>query len=105
MSLHAEQSRAGRGGVAETLKSLLLAGLVALAIRTIAYEPFSVPSESTLPTLEVGDHFFISKYAYGYSRHSLPFSPPLFEGGCSSGLRAAATSSSSSCRATEPPTM
>lgn len=68
------------GGVAETLKTLLFAVLVALAIRTLAFEPFSVPSESMLPTLEVGDYFFVAKYAYGYSRHSLPLGLPLFSG-------------------------
>ena len=74
------KSPAAGGGVAELLRTLLYALVVALAIRTIAYEPFSVPSESMLPTLEVGDYFFVSKYSYGYSRHSLPFSPPLFSG-------------------------
>lgn len=79
MSIQAD-TRAERGGVAETLKTLLFAVVVALGIRTVAYEPFSVPSESMLPTLEVGDYFLVSKYAYGYSHHSLPFSLPLFDG-------------------------
>ena len=69
-----------RGGAMELLRTLLYALLIAGAIRTLAYEPFSVPSSSMLPTLLIGDYFFVSKYAYGYSRHSMPFSPPLFEG-------------------------
>ena len=64
----------------ELLRTLVYALLIAGAIRTLAYEPFSVPSASMLPTLLIGDYFFVSKYAYGYSRHSMPFSPPLFEG-------------------------
>ena len=81
MSITANDSSARKGsGVAETLRSVLFAVVVALAIRTVAFEPFSVPSESMLPTLEVGDYFVVAKYAYGYSRHSLPFSPPVFAG-------------------------
>ncbi len=68
------------GGVGETIRTLAYAIGIALVIRTLAFEPFSVPSESMLPTLLVGDYFFISKWPYGYSRYSLPFGPPLFEG-------------------------
>ncbi len=64
----------------ETLKTVVYAVLIALGIRTIAFEPFNIPSESMLPTLLVGDYLFVSKYSYGYSRHSIPLSPPLFEG-------------------------
>lgn len=68
------------GGWAETVKTVLYAALIAVGIRTIAFEPFNIPSGSMEPTLLVGDYLFVSKYAYGYSRHSIPFSPPLFEG-------------------------
>jgi signal peptidase I len=65
-------------GWAETVKTLVYAGLIALVVRTIAFEPFNIPSGSMIPTLLVGDFLFVSKYSYGYSRFSIPFSPPLF---------------------------
>lgn len=69
-----------RESLAETIRTVVYAVLIALVIRTIAYEPFNIPSESMLPTLLVGDYLFVSKYAYGYSRHSLPLSPPIGDG-------------------------
>ncbi|WP_376094182.1 signal peptidase I [Roseomonas sp. CCTCC AB2023176] len=68
------------GGWLESLKTILYAGLIAIGIRTIAFEPFNIPSGSMIPTLLVGDYLFVSKYSYGYSRASLPFSPNLFSG-------------------------
>lgn len=68
------------GGLAETVRTIVYAVLIALGIRTVAFEPFNIPSESMLPTLLVGDYLFVSKYAYGYSRHSLPLSLPLIPG-------------------------
>jgi signal peptidase I len=65
-------------GWLETVKTLVYAGLIALGVRTIAFEPFNIPSGSMIPTLLVGDFLFVSKYSYGYSRYSMPFSPPLF---------------------------
>jgi len=68
------------GGWLESIKTILYAALIAVGIRTVAFEPFNIPSGSMIPTLLVGDYLFVSKYSYGYSRHSIPFSPNLFEG-------------------------
>ncbi len=68
------------GGFGETIRTIIYAGLIAVVIRTVAYEPFNIPSASMYPTLLVGDYLFVSKYSYGYSLHSLPFSLPLFHG-------------------------
>ena len=64
----------------ETVRTILYAVLIALIVRTVAFEPFNIPSGSMKPTLLVGDYVFVSKYSYGYSRYSfsLPFVPPLF---------------------------
>lgn len=64
----------------DTLKTVFYAILIAIVIRTVWFEPFKIPSGSMYPTLYVGDYLFVSKYSYGYSKHSLPWSLPLFEG-------------------------
>ena len=58
----------------ETARTLIYAVAIALCVRTFLYEPFNIPSGSMKPTLLVGDYLFVSKFAYGYSRHSFPFS-------------------------------
>ncbi|MGH6989879.1 MAG: signal peptidase I [Stellaceae bacterium] len=68
------------GGLAETVKTLVYAIIIALVIRSFLYEPFNIPSASMEPTLRVGDYLFVSKFSYGYSRYSLPFALPLFKG-------------------------
>ena len=67
-------------GFFETIRTVIYAVLIALVIRTFAYEPFNIPSGSMIPTLLVGDYLFVSKLSYGYSDHSLPFSPSLISG-------------------------
>lgn len=59
------------------IKGLLWAVLLALVIRSVAFEPYNIPSSSMVPTLLVGDYLFVTKYDYGYSRHSFPFSLPI----------------------------
>lgn len=61
----------------DTIRTVVYAVLIALSIRVSAYEPFSIPSGSMVSTLLVGDYLFVSKFAYGYSRYSLPFGLPL----------------------------
>jgi signal peptidase I len=73
-------SRKGAGGWAETVKTVLYAVLIAVVVRTVAFEPFNIPSASMVPTLLIGDYLFVSKYSYGYSRYSLPFGLPLIPG-------------------------
>ena len=67
-------------GFIETVRTVVYAVLIALVIRTFAYEPFNIPSGSMKPTLLIGDYLFVSKMSYGYSDHSLPFSLPLIPG-------------------------
>ncbi|MEM9574210.1 MAG: signal peptidase I [Pseudomonadota bacterium] len=68
------------GGIGETVSVIIQALVLALIIRTLLFQPFSIPSGSMRPTLLEGDYLFVTKWAYGYSKHSMPFSPDLFEG-------------------------
>jgi signal peptidase I len=64
--------------IIENLKTLFYALLIALIIRSLFFQPFYIPSSSMEPNLLIGDRLFVSKYSYGYSRHSLPFSPKIY---------------------------
>ena len=64
----------------ENLKTLFYALLIAIIIRSLFIQPFYIPSSSMEPNLLVGDRLFVTKYSYGYSKHSFPFSPPIFKG-------------------------
>jgi signal peptidase I len=68
------------GGFGETLKVIFHALIIAVVIRTVFFQPFNIPSGSMKDTLLIGDYLFVSKYSYGYSKYSIPFSPNLFEG-------------------------
>jgi signal peptidase I len=76
----AEKREKKSGGLGETVNVIVQALILALVIRTLLFQPFSIPSGSMRPTLLEGDYLFVTKWAYGYSRHSLPFSPNLFSG-------------------------
>ena len=64
----------------EIVKTIVYALLIALVLRVIFFQPFTIPSASMEPNLYEGDYVIVSKYSYGYSKHSIPFSPPVFEG-------------------------
>jgi len=64
----------------EIVKTVFYALLIALVLRVVLFQPFTIPSASMEPTLLEGDYIIVSKYSYGYSRHSIPFSPDLFDG-------------------------
>jgi signal peptidase I len=76
----AEKTVKKSGGLGETVNVIIQALILALVIRTLLFQPFSIPSGSMRPTLLEGDYLFVTKWAYGYSRYSLPFSPNLFSG-------------------------
>ena len=61
----------------DNIKTLFYALVIAIIIRSIFLQPFYIPSSSMEPTLMVGDRLFVTKYTYGYSKHSFPFSPPI----------------------------
>ena len=63
----------------DNLKTLIIALIIAIVIRSFFFQPFYIPSSSMEPNLLVGDRIFVSKYSYGFSKHSFPFSPPIFK--------------------------
>ena len=63
--------------IVDNAKTLLGALVIAILIRSLFFQPFYIPSSSMEPTLLVGDRIFVSKYTYGYSKHSFPFSPNI----------------------------
>ena len=66
--------------IIENFKTLFYALIIAIVIRSLLIQPFYIPSSSMEPSLLVGDRLFVTKYSYGYSKHSFPFSPPIFKG-------------------------
>ena len=66
--------------IIENIKTIFYALVIAIVIRSLLIQPFYIPSSSMEPTLLIGDRLFVTKYSYGYSKHSFPFSPPIIDG-------------------------
>jgi signal peptidase I len=79
MSVRSPAKR-NESGIAETGRVILQAFAIALVFRTFLFQPFNIPSGSMKETLLVGDYLFVSKFSYGFTHYSLPFSPPWFSG-------------------------
>ena len=59
--------------VREWFNTIFYGALIAIIFRSFLLEPFNIPSGSMIPTLHIGDHIFVEKWSYGYSRYSFPF--------------------------------
>jgi signal peptidase I len=77
---HQQQTERLRAKLARLLRPLLFAGLAALLLRGLVYEPYTIPSGSMQPTLQRGDTVFVAKWPYGISRHMLPLAPSFLSG-------------------------
>jgi signal peptidase I len=76
----AASNKGNKETVNELVRSLIYAVIIAVAFRSLAFEPFYIPSGSMKSTLLKGDYVFVSKYSYGYSRYSFPFGVEFFKG-------------------------
>jgi signal peptidase I len=80
MSVNTGADKSLRSGMSETVRIVIHALILAMIVRVFFFQPFNIPSGSMIPTLLIGDYLFVSKFSYGYSNHSFPFSPDLFSG-------------------------
>jgi len=84
MSTDETGAAADQGGavreIVEIVKTIAFALLIAFVLRVLLFQPYTIPSGSMEPNLYEGDYIIVSKYSYGYSKYSIPFSPPLFNG-------------------------
>ena len=69
-----------KSSIIDNIKTLFYALIIAIIIRSLLIQPFFIPSSSMELNLLVGDRLFVTKFSYGYSKHSFPFSPPIFKG-------------------------
>lgn len=77
---HAEKPATAAGEFIEIVRTVAYALVIALVLRVVLFEPFTIPSDSMEPTVLTGDYIIATKYSYGWSRCSFPFNPPLFHG-------------------------
>ena len=75
-----DKAKDAKTEVFELAKTIVFALLIALFLRVVFFQPFTIPSASMEPTLLEGDYIIVSKYAYGWSRNSIPGEPPIFKG-------------------------
>lgn len=79
-AIAAAEPKPQRSELNETMRFLVKLALAVLILRSFIFAPFSIPSESMLPRLLIGDYLFVTKWNYGYSRWSLPYGVPLIPG-------------------------
>ncbi|MBX9461069.1 MAG: signal peptidase I [Brevundimonas sp.] len=75
-----KKGKSGGNETVEIIKTIVFALLIAFVLRVLLFQPFTIPSASMEPNLYEGDYIVVSKWSYGYSKHAIPFSPPVFEG-------------------------
>lgn len=85
MTVNADTKKGQDNGLMDTLRVVFHALILALLVRIFLFQPFNIPSGSMKSTLLIGDYLFVSKYSYGYSKYSFPFSPNIFSGRILSG--------------------
>ena len=84
MTAETKRQASAQGGavheIVEIVKTVFYALLIAFVLRVVLFQPYTIPSASEEPNLYQGDYIIASKYSYGWSKHSIPLSPPLFSG-------------------------